>query len=260
MPSVFTRYQKFVVAVLAFLQFTIILDFMIISPLGALLLPELHITTRQFGLVVSVYAFSAGASGLLAAGFADKFDRKRLLLFFYAGFLLGTLLCGLATSYAFLLGARIVTGVFGGVVGSISMAIIADLFPLEVRGRVMGTIQTAFAASQVMGLPLGVFLSNHWGWHAPFIMILVVGAPVGLMIAARLQPIVEHLKVPSTRNPVRHLVATVSQGRYLRTFLATTMLTTGGFMLMPFGSAFTVNNLGIPLDEASLDLHEHGRW
>jgi len=252
MPSVFTRYQKFVVLVLAFLQFTIILDFMIISPLGALLLRDLHITTRQFGLVVSAYAFSAAASGLLAAGFADKFDRKRLLLFFYAGFLLGTLLCGVAGSYAFLLAARIVTGVFGGVIGSIIMAITADLFPLEVRGRVMGTIQTSFAASQVMGLPLGIFLSNHWGWHAPFIMILVAGAPVGLLIAARLQPIVEHLKVPSTRHPVRHLVATVSEGRYLRTFLATMMLATGGFMLMPFGSAFTVENLGIPLTKLPL--------
>ena len=247
MPPVFTRYQKFVVAVLAFLQFTIILDFMIISPLGALLLRELNITTRQFGLVVSVYAFSAGASGLLAAGFADKFDRKRLLLFFYTGFLLGTLLCGMATSYQYLLAARIVTGVFGGVIGSIIMAIIADLFALEVRGRVMGTIQTSFAASQVMGLPLGVFLSNHWGWHAPFMMIFVLGVPAGLVIAVRLQPIVEHLKTPSTRNPVRHLFATVSQGRYLRTFLATMMLATGGFMLMPFGSAFTVNNMGISL-------------
>jgi predicted MFS family arabinose efflux permease len=249
MPSVFTRYQKFVVAVLAFLQFTIILDFMIISPLGAFLLRDLHITTRQFGLVVSAYAFSAGASGLLAAGFADKFDRKRLLLFFYGGFLLGTLLCGVADSYTFLLVARIVTGLFGGVIGSISMAIVADIFPLEVRGRVMGTIQTSFAASQVMGLPLGVFLANHWGWHAAFIMILAVGAPVGMIIAARLQPIVEHLKVPSTRDPLRHLVGTVSQGRYLRTFLATMMLATGGFMLMPFGSTFTVNNMGIPLDK-----------
>ena len=249
MPSVFTRYQKFVIAVLAFLQFTIILDFMIISPLGALLIPKLHITTRQFGLAVAVYAFSAGASGLLAAGFADKFDRKRLLLFFYGGFLLGTLLCGVATSYEFLLAARVVTGVFGGVIGSIVMAIIADLFPLEMRGRVMGVVQTAFAASQVLGLPLGVFLSNHWGWHAPFMMILVLGVPAGLLIAARLQPIVEHLKVPSTRNPVRHLLATVRQRRYLYTFLATTMLATGGFMLMPFGSAFTVNNLGIPFGD-----------
>jgi len=246
MPSVFTRYQKFVVAILAFCQFTLVLDFMIISPLGALLLPALHITTRQFGLVVSVYAFSAGAAGLVAAGFADKFDRKKMLLFFYVGFLLGTLLCAVASSYAFLLGARIVTGIFGGVIGSISMAIVADLFPMEVRGRVMGTIQTSFAASQVMGLPLGVILSSRWGWHAPFFMILAVGAPVGLLIAARLEPIVEHLKAPSGRNPVKHLVATVSQGRYLRTFLATTMLATGGFMLMPFGSTFTVNNLRIP--------------
>ncbi|MES1208224.1 MAG: MFS transporter [Pseudomonadota bacterium] len=255
MPPAFTRYQKFVVAILAFLQFTIILDFMIISPLGALLLGDLHITTRQFGLVVSAYAFSAGASGLLAAGFADKFDRKRLLLFFYGGFLLGTLLCGVADTYAFLVGARIVTGVFGGVIGSIVMAIVADLFPLEMRGRVMGTIQTAFAASQVMGLPIGVYLSNRWGWHAAFIMILVVGAPVGLVIAARLRPIVEHLRVKSTRSgrdPVRHLVATVSQGRYIRTFLATMMLATGGFMLMPFGSTFTVNNLGIPLAKLPL--------
>jgi predicted MFS family arabinose efflux permease len=139
-----------------------------------------------------------------------------------------------------------VTGIFGGVIGSISMSIVADLFPMEVRGRVMGTIQTSFAASQVMGLPLGVILSSRWGWHAPFFMILVVGAPVGLLIAAKLQPITEHLKAPAARNPVRHLVATVSQGRYLRTFLATTMLATGGFMLMPFGSTFTVNNLGIP--------------
>jgi len=247
MPPAFTRYQKFIVAVLAFLQFTIILDFMIISPLGALLLRDLHVTTAQFGLVVSAYAFSAGASGLLAAGFADKFDRKRLLLFFYAGFLLGTLLCGVADSYSFLLGARIVTGVFGGVIGSIVMAIIADLFPLEMRGRVMGTVQTAFAASQVMGLPLGVFLSNRWGWHAPFIMILIVGALVGLVIVARMQPIVEHLKVRSTRSPVHHLLATVKQGRYLRTFLASMTLSMGGFMLMPFGSTFTVNNLGIPL-------------
>ncbi|HXU00984.1 MAG TPA: MFS transporter [Polyangia bacterium] len=248
MPSVFTPYQKFVLAVLSFLQFTIILDFMIISPLGALLLPQLHITTRQFGLVVSVYAFSAGVSGLLAAGFADKFDRKQLLLFFYTGFLMGTLLCGVAGSYRFLLVARIVTGVFGGVVGSIILAIVADLFPIEVRGRVMGTIQTAFAASQVFGLPLGVILSSHWGWHAPFMMILAVGVPVGVVIATRMQPIVEHLKVPSTRPPLQHVLTTVSQGRYLRTFLATTMLTTGGFMLMPFGSAFTVNNLGIPFD------------
>ncbi len=144
-PEKFTRYQAIVVAILAFLQFTIILDFMILSPLGAMLLRDLHINTHQFGLLVSSYAFSAGLSGLLAAGFADRFDRKRLLIFFYSGFLFGTLLCGLAPSYHLLLAARVITGLFGGVIASVLFAIIADLFPFTMRGRVMGFVQTAFA-------------------------------------------------------------------------------------------------------------------
>src|SRR5262245_28735332 len=119
MNKTFSRYHIFVVAVLALLQFTIILDFMVLSPLSAILLPKLHITTAQFGMVVSAYAWSAGIAGLLSAGFADKFDRKTLLLVFYAGFLLGTFLCGIASDYNFLLIARIVTGVFGGLIGSV---------------------------------------------------------------------------------------------------------------------------------------------
>src|SRR5579863_9449945 len=190
-PSVsikFSRYQKVVIGILGFLQFTVILDFMIISPLGAIVMPTLHISPRQFGLAVSSYAFSAGVSGFLAAGFADRFDRKRLLLFFYFGFMLGTLLCALATTYPLLLGARIVTGLFGGVIGSIVMAITTDLFPLEMRGRVMGVISTAFAASQVLGLPAGLFFANHWGWNAPFFAILVIAIPVGVVIQAFMLP------------------------------------------------------------------------
>jgi predicted MFS family arabinose efflux permease len=247
-----TRYQVFAVAVLAFLQFTVILDFMILSPLGATLLHELHVSTSQFSLVVSVYAFSAAASGLLTAGFADKFDRKTLLLFFYVGFIVGTALCGIAADYHFLLAARIVTGLFGGVIGSISMAITADLFPLELRGRVMGIIQTAFAASQVLGLPVGLYLSNRWGWHAPFLMIAGIGAAVGVVIALGLKPIDAHLKIKNDRNAFQHLLRTVSKPNYLRGFAATILLATGGFMLMPFGSTFTVNNLGIPIEKLPL--------
>jgi predicted MFS family arabinose efflux permease len=245
----FSPYQKLVVAILAFLQFTIVLDFMILAPLGALLMQTMGITPRQFGAVVSAYAFSAGLAGLLAAGVADRFDRKKMLLFFYAGFVLGTFLCGVAPSYRFLLGARIVTGLFGGVIGSISFAIIADLFPLEVRGRVMGSVQSAFAASQVMGIPLGVWLSTHYGWHAPFLMIGALAALVGVFIASKLRPVNAHLKLPAEHRPVRHLLRTISTPRYLQTFAATMLLATGGFMLMPFGSAFTVNNLGIPLTQ-----------
>ena len=124
----FSTYQKCVVALLAFLQFTIILDFMIMSPLGATVMFALKVTPSQFGAVVSAYAFSAGISGILAAGFADRFDRKKLLLFFYSGFVLGTLLCGVAPSFHFLMFARMITGLFGGVIGSVVFAITADLF------------------------------------------------------------------------------------------------------------------------------------
>jgi predicted MFS family arabinose efflux permease len=127
----FSGYQRFVVALLAFLQFSIVLDFMIISPLGAIIMPDLDIGPQRFGEVVSAYAFSAGISSLLAAGFADLFDRKRFLLFFYAGFLVGTALCALAPNYPLLLAARIVTGLFGGVIGSIVLAIATDLFALR---------------------------------------------------------------------------------------------------------------------------------
>lgn len=241
----FTGYQKFVVALLAFLQFTIILDFMIVSPLGAVLMPALKITPAQFGIVVSGYAFSAGVSGFLAAGFADRFDRKKLLLFFYTGFVLGTLMCGLVNTFEWLVAARLITGIFGGVIGSIVFAIITDLFPMEKRGRVMGFVQTAFAASQILGLPAGLYFSNLWGWKAPFIMLVVVSTIAGIGIFAYLKPIDEHLKVQTEHSPVAHLVSTVATPKYLMAFGATALLSIGGFMLMPFGTAFTVNNLGI---------------
>ena len=248
----FDSYQVFLITVLSILQFSVILDFMVLSPLGAILIPKLSITTRQFGLVVSAYAFSAGAAGIIAAGFADKFDRKSLLLFFYIGFLIGTVLCALASTYPLLLVARIVTGMFGGVVGSISFAIVTDLFGLEVRGRVMGFMQMSFAASQVLGLPIGLFLANRFDWHAPFWMIAGFGIIVGVLIVIKMKPVTAHLQLHPDRNPYHHLIATLSVPDYGKAFLCTTLLATGGFMLMPFGSAFSTNNLGLTLDQLPL--------
>lgn len=245
--TAFTGYQKSVVAILAFLQFTIILDFMIMSPLGATVMTALQVTPSQFGLVVSAYAFSAGISGVLAAGFADRFDRKRMLLFFYVGFILGTLLCAVATSFPFLLFARIVTGFFGGVIGSIVLAITADLFTLQMRGRVMGVVQTAFAASQILGLPIGLYISNLWGWHAPFLMIVIVATLVGGVILVQLRPVDAHLKSAPDRNAFHHLWITVTTRSYILAFATTALLGLGGYLLMPFGSAFAVHNLGIEL-------------
>ncbi|TGL44640.1 MFS transporter [Leptospira perdikensis] len=248
----FSAYHIFVVGILAFLQFTVVLDFMILSPLGVLVMKELQISTQQFGFVVSAYAFSAGISGIFAAGFADRFDRKKMLLFFYIGFVFATFLCGIATSYFFLLGARILTGVFAGVLSSISFAIVADLFPLQVRGRVMGFIMTAFAASQVFGLPIGIFISNLWGWQSPFLMIAGISGLVGFVIFFYLKPVTTHLDNKIERHAFLHLVKTLAEPKYFPAFIATTLLATGGFMLMPFGSAFSVHNLGVRLEDLPL--------
>ena len=90
--AAFSPYQKFVVGLLAVLQFAVIIDFMLMAPLGVWIMPALSITTHQFGLAVSAYAFSAGVSGLLAAGVADNLDRTRLLHFLYSGLRHRTLL------------------------------------------------------------------------------------------------------------------------------------------------------------------------
>ena len=245
----FSGYQKVVVGMLAFLQFAVILDFMLMSPLGALIMPSLSVTPAQFGTVVSAYAFAAGISGLLTAGFADRFDRKKLLLFFYTGFIAGTAWCGVANSFESLLLARVVTGLFGGVIGSIILAIATDLFPPQMRGRVMGFIQTAFAASQVLGIPIGIYLSNQWNWHVPFLALVVLGLIGGLLIAIYMKPVADHLKAPQKHSAFEHLRHTVTEPRYLLSFVSVLFLATGGFMLMPFSSAFTVNNLGISLHD-----------
>lgn len=241
--SGFNSYQVLLITLLALTQFTVVLDFMVMNPLGYKLMKAMNLSTSQFGIVVSSYAFSAFASGILTAGFADRFDRKKMLLFFYIGFVLGTLFCGLAPNYIMLVTARIITGIFGGVIGSISMAIVSDIFPLQKRGRVMGFIQMGFAASQVLGIPISLFLANKWGWQSPFIMIVVLASIIFTVIAIKVKPISSHLDNKNERNVLLHFGRTFVNSRYLLGFLFTALLSIGGYMIMPWGSKFAVNNL-----------------
>ena len=244
-PIKFSSYQIFVIVLLALTQFTVVLDFMVMSPLGDMLMKSMNLSTTQFGYAVSAYAFSAGISGLLTAGFADKFDRKKLLLFFYIGFIAGTFFCGLTTSYPMLLAARVVTGLFGGVIGSISLAIVADLFLINQRGRVMGFMQMGLGASQVLGIPISLYLANIWGWQSPFLMIVGLASIIWLLVGFNLKPITEHLKVKNEHSSVKHLFNTIAKRNYRIGFLATAFLSLGGFMMMPWGSAFAINNLHV---------------
>jgi len=248
----FTQYQVLVIILLALTQFTVVLDFMVMSPLGDMLIKSMSLSTSQFGFAVSGYAFSAGISGFLTAGFADKFDRKKLLLFFYVGFIAGTLFCGLAHTYPMLLAARIITGLFGGVIGSISLAITADLFPLHQRGRAMGFMQMGFGASQVLGIPISLYIANHWGWQSPFLMIVGLATIVWISTMMKLQPIAQHLELKSEKTAITHLWHTIKQREYRLGFLMTALLSLGGFMMMPWGSAFAVNNLHVTYEQLPL--------
>ena len=249
----FSGYQKFVIAILALTQFTVVLDFMVMSPLGDLLMKSMQLSTKQFGIAVFSYAFSAGISGFLTAGFADSFDRKKLLLFFYIGFIVGTLFCGLASNFYLLVAARVFTGIFGGVIGSISMAIVSDLFPIEKRGRVMGFLQMGFGTSQVLGIPISLYIANHFGWQSPFFLIVGIALIIWLFIVLKMKPITKHLEVKDKdTNALQHLIHTIQNRNYRVGFLTTALMSLGGFMIMPWGSVYAINNLHVTQEQLPL--------
>ena len=249
----FSGYQKFVIAILALTQFTVVLDFMVMSPLGDLLMKSMQLSTKQFGIAVFSYAFSAGISGFLTAGFADSFDRKKLLLFFYIGFIVGTLFCGLASNFYTLVAARVFTGIFGGVIGSISMAIVSDLFPIEKRGRVMGFLQMGFGTSQVLGIPISLYIANHFGWQSPFFLIVGMALIIWLFIVLKMKPITKHLEVKDKdTNALQHLIHTIQNRNYRIGFLTTALMSLGGFMIMPWGSVYAINNLHVTQEQLPL--------
>lgn len=255
-PEKFTPYQKIVLAVLALLQFTVILDFMIISPVGYILTKDLDISTKQFGWVVSSYIFSAATAGIISAGFVDKFDRKKVLLFFFTGFIAGTLFCALSNSFCTLLAARIVTGIFGGVVMSTTMTIVSDLFTPNQRGRAMSTIQMAFAASQILGIPFGLFIANNSGWHSTFFLIVFLSILILFVIVLKLKPVNEHLKISPgaagpDKNPLLHFWHTIKNKHHQVGFSATVILGMS-MMLQPFISIFLINNIHLTNEDVPI--------
>lgn len=240
----FSTYQKQVLFGLGGLLFTVVLDFMLFPALSSVLLERMGLTTGQFGLIASAYPFAAGLSALVTSGLADRFDRKKYLIVFYAGFLLGILICGLAGSYEMLFAARIVAGVFGGVVASISYSIITDIFHEDQRGRAMGALQIAFALSLVAGLPLALLLSSQFDWTMAYFCILGVGLVFLSGICLRMQPVAEHLDRSWRQGCTRHLRQTVSNRRHWLAYSNNTTIVFGDVLFMTFFSAYCTHNLG----------------
>jgi DHA1 family inner membrane transport protein len=211
----------------------------------------LSISPAQFGLVVSAYTFAAGATGLLASSIVDRFSRRTLFIIFYAGFLVGTLLCGLAPNYHALVAARFATGAFGGLLGGMSMAIIGDVFPEHRRGSATGSLMTGFALASVAGVPMGLFVGTNYGWHIPFIALAIGGIPTLVLAPFALPPLNAHVG-KSHVHPVRSLVDIFSDVNHLNAFGLIVMLMIGSFTVFPMLSPYLVGNVGLTENQLPL--------
>lgn len=249
----FSRQEKILLAILASIQFSSIVDFMIMMPLGPQLMRMFAINPHQFGLLVSSYTFFAGLSGFAASFFLDKFDRKTSLLFFFVGFGLGTVACGLAPSYELLLLARGLTGVFGGVLGSLVLSIVSDAISYERRGSAMGVIMTSFSMASILGVPFSLFLANQYNWHAPFIFLGGTSLILCLIIWIKIPSMTKHLSDSGNKEPLWNTLTRIAKNKNQRRalyFMSSVMF--GHFAIIPFLSPSLVANAG--LTEAQLPL------
>lgn len=237
--------EKLLLWSLAAVNFTHIVDFMIMMPLGPELTRLFQISDAQFGVLVSAYSLAAGVSGLMASLVIDRFERKRALLLLYAGFTVATLACGLAPSYAALMLARVAAGVFGGVLGALVQTIVGDAIPFERRGQAMGVVMSAFSMSTVAGVPLSLWLASQGGWHLPFIAIAVVSVGVWLLAGRAVPVLNQHMVMPSGRSPWMDLRQVLANANHWRAFALSSLIVAGSFSIIPYITIYTTTNVGL---------------
>jgi predicted MFS family arabinose efflux permease len=248
-PALTPQRERYLLLTLAGIQFSHILDFMIMMPLGPVLIKAFGISTHEFGLLVASYSFSAALSGLLAATFIDRFERKRLLLTIFGLFGVATLACGLAPSYAMLLVARGLAGTFGGVMGAMVQTIVGDVIPFARRARASGIVATAFSLSTVAGVPLSLWLANHFLWRAPFILIAVL-TMLFIFVAVRILPELRyHISDKKRAHPLSAMFEVLRDPNHLRALLFSGLLIFSGFTVIPYITIYAVGNVGISLHD-----------
>ncbi|MDB6026809.1 MAG: sugar transporter [Verrucomicrobiales bacterium] len=239
------RQEKFLLFILAAIQFTTIVDFLIVLPLGPQYMRVFKISPAQFGLMVSAYAISAGIFGIIAGFFLDRFDRKRALLWLYSGFTLGTLCCALAPNYHLLVAARVVAGAFGGVAGGLILAIIGDVIPEKRRGAAMGLVMSSFSVASICGVPLGLLLASHLNWHMPFFALTGLSILI-LAAAARVMPhLRSHLVHAGEEHPAAKMLTILTHPDHRMAFVFMATMTCAGFLVFPYISNYMVANVGM---------------
>ena len=237
--------ERSLILILSAIQFTHIMDFMIMMPLGPQLMRVMLISPQQFGLLVAAYTLTAAVAALAVAFYTDRFDRRKTLLFLYAGFVISTLLCGIAPGYGTLLAARAFAGAFGGVAGATVHSIIGDAIPEQRRGAATGMIMSAFALSSIIGVPIGLVLAAHFSWRSPFLFLVVVSTLV-LILSSKVLPAMRgHIVEGESHRPLHQMKAVFGTANHLRAFVFMFALMFAGFSVIPFISPYMVANVGL---------------
>ena len=247
--------ERFFLLALAGIQFTHILDFMIMMPLGPEFIRVLDINTHQFGLLLSSYTFAAALSGVCATFYIDCFERKKLLISLYVLFIIATLACGLAPNYYALFIARAFAGAFGGILGSLVQTIVADSIPFERRGKALGTVMAAFSVSTVAGVPLSLFLANNipWlGWRAPFIFIALISTLILYLGYRNIPRIAGHLDHVQEGTRLSQIWNIFVAHQHLRAFLFIALIMMTGFSVIPYIALYLTSNVGVDVSYISL--------
>ncbi len=244
-PPLTPQRERYLLLTLSGIQFSHVLDFMIMMPLGPILISAFGISTHQFGLLVASYSFSAALSGLLAATFVDRFERKRLLLTMFALFGLATLACGLAPGYAALLVARGLAGAFGGVMGALIQTVVGDVIPFNRRASASGVVSAAFSVSTVAGVPLSLWLADLFQWRAPFVFIAVLAVLFILVGVRTLPELRHHIGTEKQKHPFAAMFAVLRDPNHLRALLFSALVIFSGFTVIPYITLYAVGNVGI---------------
>lgn len=248
-PILSPRNERWLLFSLTGMQFTHIVDFMIMMPLGPQFTRLFAISDAQFGMLVSAYTLAAGASGLLASSYIDRFERKRLLLWLYAGFALATLACGLAPTYGLLMAARVLAGLFGGVMGALVQTMVGDAIPFERRGRAMGMVMSSFAMGTVAGVPASLWLAEWLGWQAPFIAIGLLSGAIWLAAGYSLPVLAGHLQAQRTMSAWQGVLHVLRDPNHWRAFTLSALTMTASFVVIPYLTIYSTTNVGIRTDQ-----------
>jgi len=237
--------ERLVLVLLAAIQFTTMLDFLIVLPLGPQYMRVMHIAPAQFNLMVAAYAIAAGISGVAAGFFLDRFDRKTGLLWLFLGFAMGTFFCALAPTYHLLLAARAIAGAFGGVTGAVILAIVGDVIPEYRRGEAMGMVMSAFSVAAIFGVPLGLVLASDFNWHVPFYAIAGISVPILIAVFRFVPPLRSHLEQAGDQHPAARMLAVLMEPSHQMAFLFMMVLTCAGFTIFPTMATYMVYNVGL---------------